>query len=143
MWEYDESDIIDEIERRSSAIIEEAFGSSINWLFDLQRSVVKPLYRVELKDGHVVVMFDIPGVDKDDVSLTATDDSISIEAKMKRPVSLKVGGSVQKLVEFERYGTTVQLPIRINPDKAKATIKRGILRVRVPLVQRGTRLKVE
>src|SRR5437870_12618783 len=102
MWEDDESDLFDEIEREVEEIFEEAYSSSVNWLFDLENKSVKPLFRVDVGDNELLVTIDLPGVDKKDISLSATQDALSIEAKMKTPISLMVGGSVQELRSEER-----------------------------------------
>jgi len=143
MWEDDESDLFDEIEREVEEIFEEAYSSSVNWLFDLENKSVKPLFRVDVGDNELLVTIDLPGVDKKDISLSATQDALSIEAKMKTPISLMVGGSVQELVEFEKYTRKIKLPVKIEPDKARARVVRGILAIRFSLANKGARLTIE
>jgi len=62
---------------------------------------------------------------------------------MKTPISLMVGGSVQELVEFEKYTRKIKLPVKIEPDKARARVVRGILAIRFPLAHKGARLTIE
>jgi HSP20 family molecular chaperone IbpA len=62
---------------------------------------------------------------------------------MKRPISLMVGGSLQELVEFEKYTKRIRLPVKIEPDKARARVVRGILAIRFPLAHKGTILTIE
>jgi HSP20 family protein len=142
MWEDDESDLFDEIEREVEEIFEEAYSSSVNWLFDLEKKSVKPLFRVDVGDNELLVTIDLPGVEQKDISLSATEDALSIEAKMKKPISLMVGGSLQELVEFEKYTRKIKLPVRIEPDKARARVVKGILAIRFPLAHKGTRLTI-
>jgi HSP20 family protein len=143
MWEDDESDLFDEVEKRIDETFEEAYSSSVNWLFDLNKKSVKPLFRVDIGDGELLVTIDLPGVEKKDISLSATEDTLTIEAKMKRPISLMVGGSLQELVEFEKYTKRIRLPVKIEPDKARARVVRGILAIRFPLAHKGTILTIE
>jgi HSP20 family protein len=143
MWEDDESDLFDEVEKRIDETFEEAYSSSVNWLFDLKKKSVKPLFRVDIGDGELLVTIDLPGVEKKDISLSATEDTLTIEAKMKRPISLMVGGSLQELVEFEKYTKRIRLPVKIEPDKARARVVRGILAIRFPLAHKGTILTIE
>jgi HSP20 family molecular chaperone IbpA len=89
------------------------------------------------------VTIDLPRVEKKDISLSATQDALRIEAKMKTPISLMVGGSVQELVEFEKYARKIKLPVKIEPDKARARVVRGILAIRFSLAHQGTRLTIE
>lgn len=142
MWETDESDILREMDRVHS-ILEEIYSGSINWLYDLSRNSLKPLYRIQLRGKELEVTFDLPGVRKEDISISATDQTLSIEAKTKRPIQLMVGGFLQKRVEFERYIESIVLPVRIDPDKAKAKVRDGLLTVRFPVVQKGVIVKVD
>jgi HSP20 family molecular chaperone IbpA len=52
---------------------------------------------------------------------------------MQKPIKLMVGGYVQKSVEFAKYVETIRLPVKIDPDKAKADAKNGRLRARFPV----------
>jgi len=79
-------------------------------LFDLKSKSLMPLCRIQATEDAVTVTFDLPYVEKDNISLTATDDTLSVEAKTRKAVTLRVGGSVQKRVQFERYTRLVRLP---------------------------------
>lgn len=142
MFENDESDILREMDRVHS-ILEEIYSGSINWLYDLSRNSLKPLYKIQLRDKELEITFDLPGVHKEDISISATDQTLSLEAKTKRPIQLMVGGFLQKRVEFERYIESILLPVRIDPDKAKAKVRNGHLTIRFPVVKKGTLVKVE
>jgi len=111
-------------------------------LFDLKSKSLMPLCRIQATEDAVTVTFDLPYVEKDNISLTATDDTLSVEAKTRKAVTLRVGGSVQKRVQFERYTRLVRLPRRVEPERAKATFKNGLLRVKFPIAKRGNRVKI-
>lgn len=143
MWESEESDIFEETERRISAVLEEIYSGSINWLFDLKKNLLRPLYKIEIRDKELVATFDLPGAKREDISISATEKSLSVEAAMKKPIRLMVGGHLQKPIEFEKYAETIHLPVRISPDKAKSTIREGRLRIRIPLAPEGRAVKVE
>lgn len=131
------------MQRQVHSIFEEVYSSSVAWLFDLRRNSIKPLHRIEVREGEMVVTFDLPGVEKEDISLSATEDELSIEAKMKRPIWLMVGGSFQKRVQFERYAKKINLPVKVDPDQAKAKVRNGLLTTRFSLAHEGTIVKVE
>lgn len=147
MWESDdeESQRTGIAEFRPKAIrslIEQALMGEEMLLFDLKSKSLRPLCRVEATAEAVVVTLDLPYVEKKDISLTSTDDTLSVEAKMRKAVTVRVGGSVQKRVQFERYTRLVSLPRRVDPEKAKATFKNGLLRVKFPLAKRGNRVRI-
>ncbi len=111
-------------------------------LFNLGSKSLRPLYRIDTTGGAVTVTFDLPYVEKKDIALTSTENSVELDAKTRKPVNLMVGGSVQKSVVFERYNVRINLPTIVQPEKAKATFRNGLLRVKFPIAKRGNKVKI-
>jgi len=127
--------------RATRSFIEEALlGEGL--LFDLKSKSLKPLCRIEATEDAVTVTFDLPYVDRKDITLISTDDTVGVEAKTRRAVALRVGGSVQRQVQFDRYTLRVRLPRRVVPEKGKATFRNGLLRVKLPVARRGKRVRI-
>ncbi len=143
MWENEEVDIFEEMEKVANEFIEETYSSSISWLFDLAKKSVKPLHRIDIVDREVFVTFDLPGVEKQNVSLSISGDILNLEAKMKKPVLLMVGGTLQKQVQFEKYWKRIKLPLRVDAKKAKAKMRNGLLTVRFPADYQDQKISVE
>lgn len=141
MWE-DESDLFDEVDRRVHAILRQTMAGMHNSLFDMDSKSLKPLYRIEVTDDQVVVIFDLPYVRKDDISLTSTEETLSIEAKMKKPVTMKLGGSIQRHFQFEKYSKKIRLPLRVDPDDARASFRDGLLVVSYGTEHKGNAVKI-
>ncbi|HUI01043.1 MAG TPA: Hsp20/alpha crystallin family protein [Nitrososphaerales archaeon] len=110
--------------------------------FDVKTKSIRPLFRVESTERSVTVTFDLPYVEKKDITLTSTGSTVDVEAKMRKPVTLRVGGTVQRRVLFERYTTSVTLPRSVDVARGKATFKNGLLRVRFPVSKKGNKLKI-
>lgn len=149
MWDNDDDDGSESTgivgintPRTLRSLIEEALFAEDRLLFDLKSRSLRPLCRVEATEDAVTVTFDLPYVEKKDISVTSTDDTLSVEAKMRKAVTLRVGGSVQKRVQFERYTRLVRLPRRVEPEKAKATFRNGLLRVKFPVAKKGNRVRI-
>jgi HSP20 family protein len=111
-------------------------------LFDLRSKSLRPLCRIQANEEAVTVTFDLPYVEKKDIALTSTEYSLNVEAKMRKAVTLRVGGGVQRHVQFERYTSRVRLPTRVEPERAKATFRNGLLRVKFPIAKRGNRVRI-
>lgn len=140
---FDEDfELLDEMDRRMRAMLHEAFAGTQASLFDIDAKALKPLYRIEVSDEEVVVTFDLPCVEKDDVELDSTEDTLSVQAKMRRAISLQVGGPVQKWLEFERYSKKIRLPVKVDPNGATAEFSSGILTVRYPVAHVGHSVKI-
>jgi HSP20 family protein len=123
-------------------LVEDVLFGDERPLFNLKSKSLKPLYRIQATGEAVTVTFDLPYVAKKDITVTSTESTVDVDAKMKKPVTLRVGGSVQKRVLFERYTAHIRLPMRVEPQKAKATFRNGLLRVRFPIAQRGNKVKI-
>jgi HSP20 family protein len=124
------------------SFIEDPFFGEERPLFDLKAKSLRPLCRIEATEEAVTVTFDLPYVEKNDISLTSTENTLQIEARMRKAITLRVGGGVQRHVEFERYTGTIRLPTTVQPDKAKATFRNGLLRVKFPIAKKGNRVTI-
>ncbi|MEX2683693.1 MAG: Hsp20/alpha crystallin family protein [Candidatus Sigynarchaeota archaeon] len=79
----------------------------------------KPVSDVINEEKEIVVVVELPGVDKNAIKLDATDYSIEISADAQGK---------------RKYQTRLDLPAKINPDHAKARYTNGILEVRLQKV---------
>ena len=120
---------MERLERRIAEMIEETFNPP----WDLGERALEPLYHIEeLKDG-VVVTADLPFVrEKKDLEVNCTESSVEIKAKMCQPVSFRRWGTVQRDADFHCYRKVIPLPFEVDPDKASARFKDGILEIRIP-----------
>lgn len=135
----DDTDIFDEMERTVQSI----FGE-IDSLFDPQAKCLRPLYRIDASDEEVAVTFDLPCVEsREDIDLISNGESLSIEAKIRKPVTLRVGGPFQRHMEFERFSKKINLPTKVDPNRAKATFRNGILAIRFPMRRAGNNVSIE
>lgn len=73
----------------------------------------EPLVDINETPEEVSVIAEMPGVDKSDVKLKASDATLEIKAGQK-------------------YYKVVELPSKVLADKAKASYKNGVLEVRLP-----------
>jgi len=112
------------------------FVSLGNSLFDRREASLRPLSRIDVGQDEVTVTFDVPGVDKADVSVTCTEYSLGMEAEARKQSRVSGTGFQRSSVEF------VKLPVPVNPDGAKANFKNGIVVVKLPRAQTGKRIKL-
>jgi HSP20 family molecular chaperone IbpA len=131
---------MEEIVRRE---LREMEADMESMLYDLDSKCLKPLYRLEATDDQLIVTFDLPCVSKDGINISSTEDTLSVEAVMDRPVMLKVGGAVQRRLEFQKYSKKIRLPVKVEPTKAKARFRRGLLVIRFPIAKAGNKLEIE
>jgi HSP20 family protein len=90
----------------------------------------EPLVEVNEEGDHIVVIAEMPGVNKEDIELNATNRSITI--------------STQKIVSGRSYFKEIDLPAAINKDYAKARYSNGILEVRLKkITEKGKPIDIE
>lgn len=91
------------------------------------------------KEGKLVISAELPGLEKDDVKIEATDEGLLIEGERKQEQEETVGGwrhSERSYGHFQRY---VALPEGVELDKANAEFRNGVLTVKVPMTQKEHR----
>jgi HSP20 family protein len=118
------------------------FGAMGRSLFDRYHGSLRPLSKVDVSQERVTVTFDVPGVDKEDVTITCSQDSVSMEAEARKQFRSGGAGHHESSVEFVKYSEKVQVPVPIDPDRATARFKNGIIVVRLPRVKPPKRIKV-
>ena len=92
----------------------------------------EPLTDVIERDKNISVIFELPGIEKDDINLNVSEDSLSIDVDSKA----------------RKYRKDVQLPCKVKSESAKATYKNGVLEVKIDRVkekkkEKGVSIKVE
>jgi len=73
----------------------------------------EPLTDVITTDGEVKVIAELPGVEKKDIKLHCTEDTLTISVDVPQ----------------RKYYKKVELPVKVEPKKAKASYKNGVLEV--------------
>lgn len=88
--------------------------------------------RVDLIDQGETLMMraEMPGIKKDDIKLTVTEDSIMLrgETKTERKEE-KEGNYYRREMSYGSFARTLPLPTTVDPEQAKASFKDGVLEV--------------
>jgi len=86
--------------------------------------------------SEVVVVADLPGLSKEDIDIQATSDSITIQAESREGKDDgNEGYYIKERGSLDIY-RRLPLPKRVDPNKAEAAFKNGILTVRLAKAQR-------
>ncbi|MGZ4916656.1 MAG: archaeal heat shock protein Hsp20 [Halobacteriota archaeon] len=79
----------------------------------------KPLIDVIETNDEVHVIAELPGVDRSDIRLDATENRLDIRAQN----------------DLRKYSEHVELPVNVDPHSAKATYRNGVLEVKLKRVE--------
>ncbi len=92
-----------------------------------------PTVDVYEADGNLVIEAELPGVKKDDISVTYEDGILTIEGQRKEEKEVK-GARYYASERFTgAFSRSFAVPEGIDPNKISAEYKDGILKVQVPL----------
>lgn len=91
---------------------------------------VFPLVNVSENDESFIMRAEMPGIAPDEVELSVTSDRITISGERKVEVE-GVLNVHRREREGGHFSRTLQMPGRIDPEKAAAVFKFGILKITV------------
>lgn len=100
----------------------------------------------EEKDD-VVVKAELPGIKKEDLDITLTDDTISISGEKKKEEEVSKKNYHRWECSYGSFSRSFTLPAEVQSDKAKAQFKDGVLEIRIPkteeAVKKEKKVKIE
>lgn len=82
---------------------------------------IEPFTDVIEEEDIIRVIADVPGVEKEDINVEATETEVRISAERGE----------------RRYRKVVKLPSRVRPETAKASYKNGVLTITIEKVEKG------
>lgn len=88
-------------------------------------------------DNEVVIKAPIAGVRKDDIEVVVTDDAVSIKGKREREVEERKDNFFLHECYWGSFSRSQALPAQVVSEKAEATLKDGVLTIRVPKSHKG------
>lgn len=108
---------------------------------DIEQQILSPLSCLREYGSHWILEFDLPLVNKKDLSVTLdSGNTIIVEAKLKEKYyDLKS----EKRNEFRFFKKTVTLPGKINTKKISAKFENGRLTITIPKSLSGNKIKVQ
>ena len=106
-------------------------------------ATVEPFVDVIDKEDKVVVAADVPGVEKEDLSVNISGDRLEISAERKKEAEEKKEGYVRRERTYTSYYRLVPLPAEVDADKADATFENGVLEITMPKVKAIEKKKIE
>lgn len=90
--------------------------------------------RVDVIDGDkaVTVRAELPGVDRKDLDVSVTEDSVQIRGSTRSEEKEEKESYYRSEIRRGEFSRTVALPASVDADKAKATFRDGILEIVLP-----------
>ena len=125
------------------------FQTMENWFEDIENRWMQPRWwatnrlpvalsfkapRVDVidREKEICVRAEMPGIKKEDVSLSIQDDLLIIQAKIGPEEREEKGTFYRREMVQGAYQRTLQLPTPVNAEEAKASFRDGVMELTVP-----------
>lgn len=98
---------------------------------------------LEETDDDYIVQVELPGLKREDIEISVSEDHLTIKGERKREKEEK--GKRYHRIErwYGKFERTVRFPTKVDPNKAKAEYKAGVLRVTLPKLERAKPHRIE
>jgi len=94
------------------------------------------------RDTEIVVRAELPGVAKDDIDLSITDNTVTIKATTSHEEKEEKGNYYRCEISRGSFSRTVALPGDVDADNAKASFNDGILELTMPKLEKSHRKNI-
>jgi HSP20 family protein len=105
----------------------------------LERFTAPAVDIFESTDG-LTVLADLPGVDKNDLTIEVKNDVLTLEGRSQDP---SPGASLYKEFELVNFFRQFQISDSIDPGKISAELKHGVLQIHLPKAEAAKPRKID
>ncbi len=92
---------------------------------------------------NITIESTIAGVGPDDIDIAITPESVAIKGKRERKEKVKKGDYLHQECFWGKFSRSIILPQEIDPDRAHASLKDGVLKIVLPKNHRDRTKKVK
>lgn len=90
-------------------------------------------------DDSLIVKAPIAGVKPENLEISVTDDSVSIKGQRKEEREITRDNYLCQECYWGSFSRVYTLPIAVDAEKAKASLKNGILTISIPKLEKSKR----
>ena len=95
------------------------------------------------ENNELVIKAELPGVRKKDLDISLKGDVLTIKAEKKEEKEVKDATHYTRERRFGRYSRYMTLPTHVDTEKVSATLKKGLLEIRLPKAEGPESKKIE
>ena len=95
------------------------------------------------RDNEIEVTAELPGVKKDDLDISLTNNSLTIKATTEQEKEDKEGEFHRREISRGSFVRTLALPADVDREQAKAKFEDGLLKLTVPKMQPAKRHSIK
>jgi HSP20 family protein len=95
------------------------------------------------REEQVVVRAEVPGVNKDDLDVSVSDNAVTIRGETRHEEKEEKGDYYRSEMTRGSFARTVMLPTNVAADQAKAKFSDGVLELTLPKVEHAKKKTVK
>ena len=107
---------------------------------DFLNKELLPLSRLEEKDAEWILEIDLPFVNKKDINIILTTHHLIVKAKLEKTYYVS---KFNCMTEFDYFKKTIPLPPAIDTKRISSKFKNGILRISLPKINIGKKIRID
>lgn len=115
-------------------------SASDQWLPDSEGQLTIDVYQTP---NDIVIKSTIAGVDPSDLDLTLTNDMVTIKGKREKDETVNSEDYYYQECYWGQFSRSIILPVDVEADAADASMKNGILTIRLPKVEKVKTRKIK
>ncbi len=119
------------------------FGFPSLWGKHLMAEEWMPKADVIDREDEILVRAELPGVEKDDLDLTVTENTVTLKGETKEEQKEEKGNYYRCETSRGSFTRTFSLPSDVDGSKAKAEFKNGVLELTLPKVEKSKRRSIK
>jgi HSP20 family protein len=112
-------------------LFQDSFVSPLTWRTVSGEAINPPLDVHETPD-EIIVTAALPGLKAEDVDITITGQTLSLRGEFKADEQVSRDQYLYRELRYGTFDRTVQLPVRVEGERAEATFTDGILTLSIP-----------
>lgn len=142
-WNWDGSKVPVNVQKDTHPV--SALQSEMNQVFDRffsgfpffnspgkQAGTFIPKVNVTEADSQIIVTAELPGMEKDDVKLTLTDEYLTLSGEKRSESEKTENGATYYEASYGSFRRVVPLDVEIDADNIHARMDKGVLTVTLP-----------
>lgn len=120
-------------------VVKQAQAKKDKW-FEPEGQLAIDVYET---DGELVIQSAIAGVKPEDLYISIENDRVSIRGERQDQTKKEGKNYFHQECYWGAFSREIILPVETDPSRAEASMRQGVLTIRIPKIERQKKIKIE
>ncbi len=141
---------LENMRREMDRVFEEFFPTSRMALNELiskrppaEKGIALPSIDIIDRDDEVEVLAELPGVPKENIEISFQENVLTVKGEIKTEKEVKEEHYYYAERGYRGYSRSINIPCKVSADKIRASVKEGILSIRLPKEKEAQTKKIK